>query len=140
MRNILLIAALPGLFLLAACGSSADTPSDAVSSPGAAVSAIDAGKAAFASCAVCHNNVQGAGAKMGPNLYGILGKKAGSSEGYSYSAALKASGIIWTEAELDAFIANPSAKVPGTKMGAGGVSNAEKRKAIIAYLKETAGS
>lgn len=139
MRNIILIAGAPALFLLVACGSNSAAPDSDTSSTQAAVAAAPAavaGKAAFASCAICHNIAKGAGAKMGPNLYGVFGHKAGSAQGYAYSSALKSSGIIWTETELDAFIANPSGKVPGTKMGGGAVSDAAKRKAIIAYLKQ----
>lgn len=141
MRTLLLAAGLAGALSLSACGS---PKTDEASAPAAttpealAEAATEAGKSAFASCAVCHNNVQGAGSKMGPNLYDIVGRKAGIAEGYTYSAAMKASGITWTEAELDAYLAAPTTKVAGTKMGAGAVSDADKRTAIIAYLKETA--
>jgi cytochrome c len=138
MRDFMLFAGLSMALLLPGCSASKDTPTLEPAETVAAAAA-DAGKAAFASCAICHNNVQGAAAKMGPNLYGIFGRKAGSADGFTYSSALKASGITWTEAELDAFLTNPSAKVPGTKMGAGGITDPVRRKAVIAYLKETAG-
>jgi cytochrome c len=142
MRNLMLSAGLTVTLFLPACSSSKDESAQDTSQTKAAETVVGsvavAGKAAFASCAICHNNVQGAAAKMGPNLYGIFGKKAAATEGYTYSSALKASGITWTEAELDAFLTSPSTKVPGTKMGAGGVSDPERRKAVIVYLKETA--
>jgi cytochrome c len=126
------------ILLLSACGSGADTNA-ANTTTSATVPAVLDGKAAFASCTICHNIAKGAGIKTGPNLYGVFGQKAGSARGYTYSSALKSSGIIWTETELDAYIANPSGKVPGTKMGGGAVSDAAKRKAIIAYLKQQTG-
>ncbi len=142
MRKFMSSAGLTATLLLVGCGSSENFPAPDTADTKVAetvVAAADAGKVAFASCAICHNNVQGAAAKMGPNLYGVFGRKAGSASGFAYSSALKASGITWTETELNAFLTNPSAKVPGTKMGAGGISDATKRKAVIAYLKGTAG-
>lgn len=141
MRTLMLWAGLSATLLLSGCGTSKNVPAPADTKISETVveAAADAGKAAFASCTVCHNNVQGAAAKMGPNLYGVFGRKAGSADGFAYSSALKASQITWTEAELDAFLTNPSVKVPGTKMGAGGISDATKRKAVIAYLKGAAG-
>jgi cytochrome c len=72
---------------------------------------------------------------MGPTMAGIVGRKAGSVNGYAYSPAMAKSGIVWNEAKLDAYMANPKGVVPGTKMAFGGVPQPEKRKAIIAYLK-----
>lgn len=95
---------------------------------------VAAGKAAFAACAGCHVAEQGAESMAGPNLYGVVGRKAGALDDFAYSDALKASGIIWSEAELDAFLADPAGKVAGTSMAAGGVSNAQQRAAIVAYL------
>ena len=95
---------------------------------------VAAGQAAFAACSGCHVAEQGAESMAGPNLYGVVGRKAASLEDFAYSDALKASGITWTDAEIDAFIANPSGKVPGTSMAAGAVSDAETRAAIVAYL------
>ena len=97
------------------------------------------GKAAFAICAACHKVEKGVASPIGPNLHGVVGRKAASLEDFPrYSDALKASGITWSEAELDAFLANPTQKVSGTTMTAGGTADAEKRKAIIAYLKDNA--
>ena len=72
---------------------------------------------------------------VGPNLYGIVGQTAASVEGFNYSDALASSGITWTEEELDAYIANPAAKVPGTTMMAGAITDAGRREAIIAYIE-----
>jgi len=103
----------------------------------AAAEAIDLaakGEAAFAVCSGCHVAEKGAESMAGPNLYGVVGRKAAALDDFAYSEALAGSGITWTEAELDAFLANPTGKVPGTSMAAGAVSDAETRAAIIAYL------
>jgi len=92
------------------------------------------GKVAFAACAACHGT-KPSEKRMGPSLAGIVGRKAGSVAGFTYSPAMAKSGISWTEAKLDAFMANPRSVVPGTKMAYGGVAQPEKRKAIIDYLK-----
>ena len=111
------IAALP---LLAAAGSPATAP---VARP-----------AAFARCASCHAAAKGAGGDVGPNLYGVIGTRAGTRPGYDYSAALKASGVVWTPATVVAYIANPQAVARGTQMPDTGVSKPADREAIAAWL------
>ncbi|MEP3467295.1 MAG: c-type cytochrome [Parasphingorhabdus sp.] len=96
---------------------------------------IAAGKSAFAICSGCHVVDADAPSTAGPNLYATVGTLAGAREDFAYSEALKSSGITWSEAELDAYIADPAGKIPGTTMVAGAVQDAEQRKAIIAYLK-----
>lgn len=83
-------------------------------------------------CSVCHS-LRPAPGKMGPPLAGVAGRKAGTAPGFAYSAAMKASGITWTPAELDAFIKAPGKKVPGTKMLLGAPDDAQ-RAAVIEYL------
>jgi cytochrome c len=83
-------------------------------------------------CGTCHTIAPGA-AKLGPPLKGMIGRKAGTVPGYAYSNALKAWGQTWTTANLDQYLAKPTATVPGTKMLVG-VSNAEQRTAVVAYL------
>ena len=90
--------------------------------------------AAFARCAVCHNAEKGAPTKVGPNLYGVFGRKAGKSK-FTYSDGLKKSGLVWNEAGLDKWIAGPMQVVPGTYMSFPGIKDAAKRAEIIAYLK-----
>lgn len=115
-------------------GAPVTAPSEAATSDGAAADPVAAGKAAFAACAACHSIEPGGASGAGPNLAGVVGRNAGTLAGFAYSDAMKGSGITWSEAELDAFIANPAAKVPGTSMAAGAVSDEAKRAAIIAYL------
>lgn len=146
-------AAAPILVVtLAACGSDpapgpteqivvrepgAEAPdSDAIPSAAEANdSLIAAGKAAFNTCIACHVVEKDGANRVGPNLYGIVGQAAASVEGFNYSDALASSGITWTEEELDAYIANPAAKVPGTTMMAGAITDAGKREAIITYIE-----
>lgn len=90
--------------------------------------------AAFAACRACHTTTKGGKNGLGPNLYGIIGKPAASVPGVSYSAALKGSKLKWDEKTLDAFLTNPSKKVPGTRMPIG-TPDPAKRAAIIAFLK-----
>ncbi|MEM8918378.1 MAG: c-type cytochrome [Pseudomonadota bacterium] len=98
---------------------------------------IATGEAIFATCAGCHAAEPGAAAMAGPNLHAIVGAKAGAVEGFAYSEALLASGLTWTEAELDAYLANPTGKVPGTTMVAGALPDPDRRKAVIAWLAST---
>jgi cytochrome c len=86
-------------------------------------------------CQVCHNFEKGAGPKIGPPLYGVVGRKKGSIPGFAYSAGMKSKGGIWTFADINTFITNPSAYVPGTKMTFSGEPEATKRADIIAYLR-----
>ncbi|AXU21589.1 cytochrome c family protein (plasmid) [Novosphingobium sp. THN1] len=97
-----------------------------------------AGKRAFLKCVACHSIAKGAPNKIGPNLFGVVGRKAGTAPGFRYSAAMKAKGaaIVWNPATLDNWLARPSAVIPGTSMAFGGVPNAAERAAIIAYLKK----
>jgi cytochrome c len=86
-----------------------------------------------AKCGLCHSVVAGKNG-VGPSLFGVVGRGAGSAPGYSYSAANKASGKTWDEASLDTYLTNPKAFVPGTKMVFPGLANAADRGNVIAYL------
>jgi cytochrome c len=92
------------------------------------------GEQVFARCAICHSNTKGAPARIGPNLFGIAGRKAGTQPDFSYSAALKNSGILWTPANLDKWTAGPAAMVPGNRMSFAGISSAKDRGDLVAYL------
>lgn len=100
----------------------------------AAVDLVALGEDAFQVCTGCHSVDPDGRSAAGPNLYGVLGRKAGSLEGYSFSDAFAASDITWDEASLDGFLADPQGFIPGNEMLAGGVPDAENRAAIIAYL------
>lgn len=110
-----------------------------LTAPLLAATAAPAGDAAlgarqFLQCKACHAAAPGGANAVGPNLWGIAGAKAATRPGFAYSPALKASGIVWTPEQLDAYITRPSAKVPGTKMVFAGVRDPAARRNIIAYL------
>lgn len=104
----------------------------------AAAQAPDAtiGKRMFMRCMACHNVTANAPNKIGPNLYGIVGKKAAGVPGFRYSSALQRSGLTWDMATLDKWLARPAAMVPGTSMVFAGIAKPEERQALIAYLKK----
>ncbi len=95
---------------------------------------VSDGQAVFVQCKACHASQAGK-TSFGPNLFGVAGRKAGSLPGYAYSDAMKSAGFKWTDANLDAFLTDPKAKVPGNAMPFAGVADATKRTALIAYLK-----
>ncbi len=95
---------------------------------------VGKGQAFAKACGACHNFEKGAGAKVGPPLYGVVGRKVASIDGFAYSDALKGKGGTWTYDEINKFITNPKADVPGTKMGFAGEESPEKRADIIDYL------
>lgn len=96
------------------------------------------GQRLFLRCASCHSISDGGAARIGPNLKDVVGRKAGSLPGYTYSPALKSSTLVWDEATLDRWLTDPAALVPGTAMAFAGLPKAEDRAAIIAYLKHPA--
>lgn len=99
-----------------------------------ATASIEKGQAAAKKCAACHNFQEGAGAKVGPDLYGIVGRPVASAEGFSYSAGMKAKGGTWTPEALNTFLTSPKAAVPGTAMAFAGIPKEAERADLIAYL------
>lgn len=93
-----------------------------------------AGEKVFAVCKACHQVGDSAKNLVGPVLNGLIGRKSGSVEGYSYSEANKNSGITWDEATFSEYIKDPKAKIPGTKMIFAGIKDDKKIKDLIAYL------
>jgi len=92
------------------------------------------GKTVFQRCAICHRVEKDGGNGLGPNLFGIVGRKAGSVAGFSYSAAMKGSGITWSADKLDAYIQHPAVVVPGNRMAFAGITDAGQRADVVAYL------
>jgi cytochrome c len=92
------------------------------------------GKLVFLQCQACHAVAPGGPALVGPNLAGVVGRKAASLPGYDYSSALKASGLVWDSANLDLWLTDPSKLVPGTKMAFTGIDSPALRADVIAYL------
>jgi cytochrome c len=93
-----------------------------------------AGKASYRKCQACH--AVGARAKntLGPELNGLVGRKAGTVAGYLYSAAMKNAGFAWDETTFAAFIADPRGKIPGNKMAFTGIKNQAEIANLWAYL------
>jgi cytochrome c len=103
---------------------------------GVAAQAGDAakGKSIFQRCAICHVVAKDGGNGLGPNLFGIVGRKAGTAPGFSYSAAMKGSGITWTPDKLTAYVTHPGAVVPGNRMAFAGIGNPDQVSDVVAYL------
>jgi cytochrome c len=114
--------------------------SDAASAPVAApVAAIAQGNAAtgaklFLQCRACHTVAPGAAHTVGPNLAGVMGAKAATRPGYTYSPALKKANLTWDKATMDAWLTRPAKVAPGNKMVFAGMSNPQARADVIAYL------
>ncbi len=87
----------------------------------------------FDRCVACHAK-EGAG-DLGPNLHGVVGRKAGSREDFRYSRAMARSAVVWNEKALDAFLKAPDQFVPGTRMPFEGIASDAERAAVIQYLK-----
>jgi cytochrome c len=92
------------------------------------------GKVVFQRCAVCHSVEKGGGNGLGPNLFGVVGRKAGTVANFSYSAAMKSSGITWTADKIGAYVTHPSAVVPGNRMAFAGIGNPGMVSDVVAYL------
>ena len=91
-----------------------------------------AGEAIYSRCLACHALAYD---RTGPRHCGLFGRRAGSVKGFPYSEAMKHSNIVWNEATLNRFLANPLKAVPGTAMGYAGVKDDKERADLIAYLK-----
>lgn len=134
------ITAAALLSLGLATGTAAQTvkvPAKPAAAP-AAMAAMpkgDAGRGAtaFVVCKSCHV-VEAGKNRIGPTLYGIVGRKSGSVPGYAYSAANKAKGVVWTQPVLFTYLENPRKFIPGTKMAYAGLKDPQKRADVIAFL------
>lgn len=100
----------------------------------AAAADIEAGKTTFKKCALCHTNEPGKN-KVGPSLFGIVGRKSASLDSYNYSDAMKNFKHTWNPETLDAYLTDPHAMVAGTKMIFPGIKDKTERANLIAYLE-----
>lgn len=99
-----------------------------------ASASVQRGTAVAKQCEICHNFSKGQGKKIGPDLYGVVGRKVASQADFNYSPQLKAKGGTWTFDALDKWLLNPRADVPGTLMTFAGIANEKQRADVIAYL------
>lgn len=119
--------------LVGMSGSVAADPTDtSISSGGDTVK----GKRLFNRCRACHNLTATARTRIGPNLNDLFGRAAGKQEGYKYSKALGAAEFVWTEQNLDEWLAQPRTFLPGNKMAFAGLRKEQDRKDLMAYLRE----
>lgn len=98
---------------------------------------IKKGKKIFKKCKVCHSIKENGKAKIGPNLYGIIGKKIASNPDFKYSKAMLAADFIWTEEKLKTYLEKPRKMFKKTKMIFPGLKKQKHRDNLIAYIKST---
>lgn len=120
--------------------ASSSSPAPAAETPApVAAKAVEAGdsvrgKKVFRKCIGCHSYAKGDKPRVGPNLWGIVGRKKASADGFRYSPALQALGGVWSEEDIDALISNPRGFVRGTKMTFAGLKDPQDRADVIAFL------
>lgn len=141
MRRVLFAAVLA----LSACGPSQPSgpPGPSSAEMQAKIAALpapynaanyEAGRTVFAQCRSCHTIDASEINRVGPHLHGLIGRHAGSVEGFAYSQAMQAQGYAWDADHLDHYLENPGAAVPNNRMGFAGVRDATQRRNLIAYL------
>lgn len=137
---------LLSVFTLVTCLAAAGATTLAVAAdppPTAAATVLKRGKLLFLQCTACHDitaaqpssDAENLLRKVGPNLHGLMGRQAGTLASYSYSEALRKSGVTWTKPNLDRWLQQPAIMVPDTTMTFVGISSEADRTAVIAYLE-----
>lgn len=129
MRRWIAVAA--ALAFLSFVGTAAAQTGDAPKSGDAAK-----GERVFAQCKACHTVDKGGRNGIGPNLFGIFGSKAGAVEGFKFSDEMKASGIVWDDKTMAAYLKDPKSRIPGNKMVFAGIRHPEQLDDLMVYLKK----
>ncbi|HKU94764.1 MAG TPA: cytochrome c family protein [Vineibacter sp.] len=106
-----------------------------VSNAAVAQDAAEGEKVFRRQCFICHTVEKGGPTKQGPNLFGVVGRKTGSVEGFRYTNANKNANITWSPETLDPYLTNPRKVIPGTNMAFAGLTKEDDRKNLIAYLQ-----
>ena len=119
--------------------SSASSESENIMALFASTSVAE-GEKVFKKCAACHSINEGGSNKIGPALWGVLGRPAGSIPDYKYSKAMTAHGKNWSFEEMNGFLIKPKDWIKGTKMSFAGLKNAKERAAVILYMNENSNS
>jgi len=120
-------------------GAVAEKPAPEVPLPVRFASAdVGRGENSAKKCAACHTFGKGEPNRVGPNLYGVVGRPKGTEGGFDYSAAIKGKGGNWTVEDLDKFLASPKGFAPGTKMSFAGLQRGSERADVIAFLNSKA--
>lgn len=96
---------------------------------------VEEGEVVFKKCATCHNITDDGTKKPGPNLGGVMGRKAGTLKGYPFSSAMTSSSLVWNRETLDRFLSQPTLVVPSSKMVFPGLKGAHDRDAVITFLE-----
>jgi cytochrome c len=135
---------VPGVAAPAEAATAAPAPAAAEAVPDFAkvlpVADAMAGEAIAERCGACHDWTKGGPNKIGPNLYGVVGRPKASHPGFDYSAVMKGKGGNWTDADLFNFLRQPAAFAPGTKMSFAGLPRVQERLNVIAFLRKQADS
>lgn len=106
--------------------------------PRAAAADVDAGKAVFKRCGLCHAVEAGKPSPVGPNLHGLFGRNAGAADNFAYSEAMKKSGVVWSDDTLGKYLRDPRAFIPGNRMAFPGIKNDQEIADLLAYLHQAA--
>jgi cytochrome c len=105
-----------------------------------AAATVEKGESSAKKCQACHTFNKGEPNRVGPNLYGVVGRDKASAPGFNYSAAMKAKGGKWTIEELNTYLQNPRGVVPGTTMTFAGLPRGSERADVIAFLNSKSDS
>ena len=150
MRALPALLAIASLTLIAGCAKKGEvteglppvaTPEEALAQLPEKYRTADLenGKAKFAFCRSCHTATEGGPNGVGPNLWRVFGRKAGTGADFKYSDAVKNAGFTWDAEHIDHWLAKPKDFIPGTKMTFAGLPDAKDRVDLIAYLKSETG-
>ncbi|MEM7729916.1 MAG: cytochrome c family protein [Pseudomonadota bacterium] len=112
----------------------------AMSDPAAQMTSMERGAILYKRCRACHTLGQGERNKVGPNLWGMFGRTAGTREDFNYSSAMAGSGVVWTDETVSGYIERPSQYMPGNRMSFAGLHKPEDRAALIEYLRANTGA